>query len=106
MNNTVPFARTSPPPSNPLLDTNNTEYDQNLRLVPQANIPGAGMGVQIIHAVKKGTILGLYLNHSNINRVTVSRIRDPSNHSVYAVNFEGLVRDAYDPASGSVSFFF
>jgi hypothetical protein len=61
------------------------------------------MGVQIINAVKKGTILGLYLNHSNIHRVTGSRIRNPSNHSVYAVDFEGLARDAYDPATGSVS---
>ena len=49
------------------------------------------------------TILGLYVNHPNLSRVTESRVRNPHNLSDYAVEFQGLVRDAYDPNTGEVS---
>ena len=52
---------------------------------------------------KQGTILGLYLNHPNIQRVTEARIRNPRNLSEYAVEFNGLVRDAFDPETGDIS---
>jgi hypothetical protein len=99
----APLSRGTIPPPDTFPDINNSKYNRNLRLIPQTNIPRAGYGVQIINDVKKGTTLGLYLNHSNIPRVTGSRIRDHSNQSVYAVDFQGLARDAYDPASDSVS---
>ena len=86
-----------------LPDTSNQWYDINLRIVPQSNIPEAGNGVQVITGVKKGTTLGLYLNHPNLPRVTGSRVRNPHNPSVYAVEAHGLVRDAYDPNTGDVS---
>ena len=78
-------------------------YDKNLRITPQVNIPEAGNGVQIINGVKQGTILGLYLNHPNIQRVTEARICNPRNLSEYAVEFNGLVRDAFDPDTGDIS---
>ena len=70
-----------------LPDITNDQYDTKLLLTQQTNIPEAGNGVQIIKGVKTGTILGLYLNHPNIRRVTESRIRNPRNLSEYAVEF-------------------
>ena len=69
----------------------------------QTDIPGAGNGVTIITGVPRRTILGLYLNHPNLPRVTKDRIYNPNNTSMYAVEFNGLYRDAYDPSTQTIS---
>ena len=84
-------------------DNSNHNYHLNLRVTEQTDIPGAGNGVTIIRGVPRGTILGLYLNHPNLPRVTKDRIYNPNNTSMYAVEFNGLYRDAYDPISQTIS---
>jgi hypothetical protein len=84
-------------------DNNNHYYHLNLQVTEQTDLPGAGNGVIIIRGVPRGTILGLYLNHPNLPRVTKDRIYNPTNTSLYAVEFNGLYRDAYDPITQNIS---
>ena len=85
-----------------LPESTNIHYHSNLFITAQTDIPEAGQGVIIINGVKRGSILGLYLNHPNLKRVTRDRIQKSDNTSVYAVEFQGLYRDAYDPSTDNV----
>jgi hypothetical protein len=84
-------------------DNSNHYYHLNLQVTEQTDLSGAGNGVTIIRGVPKGTILGLYLNHPPLPRVTKDRIYNPTNTSLYAVEFNGLYRDAYDPITQNIS---
>ena len=88
--------------TNSVPESTNISYHNNLLFTVQTDIPEAGKGVIIIKGVKRGSILGLYLNHPNLKRVTKDRIHRSDNTSVYAVEFEGLYRDAYNPTTDNV----
>ena len=55
------------------------------------------MGLFAIASIKKGDIIGIYENYSGGKRLTSARIKRPSHRSAYAVEHNGLVRDAWNP---------
>lgn len=81
----------------PIPDSNNARYDQRLAVLPDPTLPGAGLGLFAIAPIKTGEIIGIYENYTGGKRLTSSRIKHPTHHSAYAVEHNGLVRDAWNP---------
>ena len=77
----------------------NATYDKNLQVLPDTSLPNAGLGLQFVNAVPSGTIIGIYENATGGKRMTSAWILSESNRSEYAVQHEGLYRDAYDTAT-------
>jgi hypothetical protein len=55
------------------------------------------LGLFATATIKKGEIIGIYENYSGGKRLTSARIKRPSHRSAYAVEHNGLVRDAWNP---------
>ena len=89
--------RKSSTTSIPIPDSNNLRYDQRLLVQPDSTLPNAGLGLFAIASIKKGDIIGIYENYSGGKRLTSARIKRPSHRSAYAVEHNGLVRDAWNP---------
>jgi len=89
--------RKSSTTSIPIPDSNNLRYDQRLLVQPDSTLSNAGMGLFAIASIKKGDIIGIYENYSGGKRLTSARIKRPSHRSAYAVEHNGLVRDAWNP---------
>ena len=78
----------------------NTAYDRNLQVLPDTSLPNAGYGLKFINEVPAGVIIGIYENATGGKRMTPAWIQNAANRSEYAVQHEGLFRDAYDTATG------
>ena len=48
-------------------------------------------------AMKKGDIVGIYENYTGGPRLTSGRIKSDLHLSDYAIEYDGLVRDAWEP---------
>ena len=81
----------------PIPDSNNLRYDQRLLVQPDTTLPNAGLGLFATAPIKNGEIIGIYENYTGGKRLTSSRIKRPSHRSAYAVEHNGLVRDAWNP---------
>jgi len=92
-----PNRRKSSITSIPIPDSNNLRYDQRLLVQPDSTLPNAGLGLFATASIKKGEIIGIYENYSGGKRLTAARIKRPSHRSAYAVEHNGLVRDAWNP---------
>ena len=83
-------------------DATNHRYDQRLLVHEDTALPGAGEGLYTTEALTCGQIVGIYENYTDGKRVTTSRVRDPTNTSLYAVEYNGIYRDAWNPKSRAV----
>jgi hypothetical protein len=81
----------------PIPDSNNSRYDERLIVKPDTTLPDAGLGLFAIASIKTGDIIGIYENYNGGQRLTSNRILRPSHKSAYAVEHNGLVRDAWNP---------
>jgi len=81
----------------PIPDSNNYRYDQRLTVLPDTNLKNAGLGLFATAQIKAGEIIGIYENYTGGKRLTAARIKRPSHQSAYAVEHNGLVRDAWNP---------
>ena len=84
-------------PAPPIPDSDNSRYDSRLLIQPATELQEAGNGLYATTHIKEGDIIGIYENAKGGKRLTSSRIKDPSHSSEYAIEYEGLVRDAWDP---------
>ena len=80
----------------------NRFYHQRLLVHDAYELPGAGKGLYTTEPLLPGQIIGIYENHTDGKRVTKDRVRDPHNTSLYAVECNGLVRDAWNPRTGTI----
>ena len=58
---------------------------------------GARDGFFFKHDIKKSDIVGIYENYTRGQRLTSGRIKSDLHVSDYAVEYEGQLRDAWDP---------
>ena len=64
-------------------------------------LPDSGKGLFLAHSLPQGTILGIYENGPRAKRITKSRVKHPDHISDYAVEYGTLVRDAWNPNTGT-----
>jgi len=86
----------SPPLTIALPNPTNQVYDEKTVVKPADDLPGAGLGLYATAVFVRGDVVGIYENASGGQRRTMQRIKDPANQSQYAVEHEGLIRDAWD----------
>ena len=85
----------------PFPKATNTSYADNFIVRDVVDPPRAGKELFLCKDTKRGDIAGIYESFTGGQRLTGRRIKDNSHVSCYAVKFEGLVRDAWDPTAGS-----
>jgi len=90
------YTDASPPLIIALPNPTNQVYDEKTIVKPADDLPGAGLGLYATAVFNRGDVVGIYENASRGQRRTSNRIKDPTNKSQYAVEHEGLVRDAWD----------
>ena len=78
-------------------DSNNVRYATNVYIKQVTEPEGAGEGLFFKHDMKKGDIVGIYENYTGGERLTGGRIKSERHLSDYAIEHEGLVRDAWEP---------
>jgi len=83
----------------PIPDLTNRRYRSRLSVEAADDLPGAGQGCYATSHIKRGEIIGIYENYTGGKRKTHSRIVTANNPSVYAIEYMGLTRDAWDPAT-------
>ena len=84
----------------PFPKATNASYAGNFIVRDVDDPPGAGKGLFLCKDMKRGDIVGIYENFTGGPRLTGRRIKDNAHVSDYAVEFEGLVKDAWDPVAG------
>ena len=73
------------------------KYAKNVYVKLVTEPEGAGEGLFFKYDMKKGDIVGIYKNYTGSPRQTSGRIKSDLHLSDYAVEYDGLVRDAWDP---------
>ena len=81
----------------PIPDSSNINYDRRLLVKSAEELSDAGDGLYAIAHINAGDIIGIYENHRGGKRLNAQRIKDTQHQSAYAVEHNGLVRDAWDP---------
>ena len=76
---------------------NKVKYALNVYINKVTEPEGAGEGLFFKRAMKKGDMVGIYENYTGGQRLTSGNINAKLRLSDYAIEYEGLVRDVWDP---------